>query len=83
MTLASMLEASRDAGLGNLEQIAGEESAAHGLTKEDLHRYFAENLHFRLGPGERLGLEAFRSRLSTRDLVTSTTILPLLETQPT
>ncbi len=60
--LASMLEASRDAGLANLEQIADEESAAHGLTKEDLHRYFAENLHFRFGPGERLGLETFRSR---------------------
>jgi chorismate dehydratase len=67
--LASMLASSRDAGLRNLEQIAGEESAAHGLTKEDLHRYFAENLHFRLGPGERLGLEAFRSRAAKLGLV--------------
>ncbi len=67
--LASMLGASRDAGLANLEQIADEESAAHGLTKEDLHRYFAENLYFRLGPGERLGLEAFRSRAAALGMV--------------
>lgn len=60
--LAGMLEASRDDGLEHLEQIAATESAAHGLTKEDLHRYFVENLHFRLGPGEQLGLDAFRSR---------------------
>ena len=67
--LAPMLEASRDAGLESLEQIAGEHSAAHGLTREELHRYFAENLHFRLGPGERLGLEAFRSRAADRGLI--------------
>ena len=67
--LACMLKASRDAGLANLERIASEESATHGLTKEDLHRYFVENLHFFLGPGERLGLEAFRSRAAELDLV--------------
>jgi chorismate dehydratase len=67
--LASMLEASRNAGLENLEQIAGDESAAHGLTREELHRYFAENLHFRLGPGERMGLEAFRTRAAERGLI--------------
>jgi chorismate dehydratase len=67
--LAGMLEASRDAGLENLERIAQEESAAHGLTKEDLHRYFAENLHFRLGPGERLGLQTFRSRAASLGLL--------------
>lgn len=70
--LANMLEASRDDGLANLEQIAAEESAGHGLTKEDLHRYFAENLHFRLGPGERLGLESFRQRAAKLGLVPNT-----------
>jgi cyclic dehypoxanthinyl futalosine synthase len=67
--LACMLAASRDDGLANLEQIASDESAGHGLTKEDLHRYFAENLHFRLGPGERLGLESFRQRAAKLGLV--------------
>jgi len=69
--LESMLEASRDSGLEHMETIAMEESAGHGLTKEDLHRYFAENLHFRLGPGERLGLEAFRSRAADLGFVPS------------
>ncbi len=67
--LANMLQASRDDGLASLEQIASEESASHGLTKEDLHRYFAENLHFRLGPGERMGLESFRQRAAKLGLV--------------
>lgn len=67
--LAGMLEASRDAGLAHLEQIAAAESAAYGLTKEELHRYFAENLHFRLGPGERMGLESFRARAAQRGLI--------------
>ena len=60
--LVEMLEASRDRGIESLEEIADTESADHGLTKEDVHRYFAENLHFRLGPGERFGLETFRQK---------------------
>jgi chorismate dehydratase len=71
-SLEHMFEASRDSGREHMESIAMEESAAHGLTKEDLHRYFAENLHFRLGPGERLGLEAFRSRAADLGLVPAT-----------
>jgi cyclic dehypoxanthinyl futalosine synthase len=67
--LADMLEASRDDGLANLAEIAAAESAAHGLTTEDLHRYFAEHLHFRLGPGERLGLETFRQRAAKLGLI--------------
>ena len=68
-TLTSMLEASRDAGLGSLEEIATSHAARHGLTKEDLHRYFAENLHFRLGPGERMGLNAFQQKSAERGLI--------------
>jgi cyclic dehypoxanthinyl futalosine synthase len=78
--LATMLEASRDDGLANLEQIAAEESAGHGLTKEDLHRYFAENLHFRLGPGERLGLESFRQRAAKLGLVPNSGSTNAIET---
>ena len=69
VSLETMLASSRDTGHEHLEEIAAEEAATHGLTKEDLHRYFAENLHFRLGPGERLGLEAFRSRAADLGLV--------------
>lgn len=67
--LAAILEASRDDGLQQLESIAAAHAAAHGLTKEDLHRYFAENLHFSLGPGERLGLDSFRRRAEALGLV--------------
>ncbi|MFK8115431.1 MAG: menaquinone biosynthetic enzyme MqnA/MqnD family protein [Rubripirellula sp.] len=67
--LSNQLEACRDAGLEHLEQIAHEEAAGHGLTKEDLHRYFVENLHFRLGPGEQLGLQAFRERAAAMGML--------------
>ena len=67
--LDEILQACRDEGLQQLESIAGEEAATHGLTKEDLHRYFAENLHFKLGPGERAGLQAFRSKAAQLGLI--------------
>lgn len=67
--LTDMLEASRNDGVGHLEEIAECEAASHGLTKEDLHRYFVENLHFRLGPGEKTGLESFRTRTAQLGLL--------------
>ncbi len=70
--LAAILEASRDAGLASLEQIAHREAGTHGLTKEDLHAYFAENLHFRLGPGERIGLQSFQRRADSLGLLIPT-----------
>lgn len=70
--LADILELSRKDGLENLEQIAQQESASHGLTTEDLHRYFAENLHFSLGPGERLGLSTFHQKCQSLGLAPNT-----------
>lgn len=67
--LATILEESRDEGLQKLDRIAAREAAGHGLTTEEVHRYFAENLHFRLGPGERSGLETFRQRASALGLI--------------
>jgi len=66
--LVAKLEASRDSGLDHLESIARSEAATHGLTTEDLHRYFAENLHFTLGPGERLGLKTFHEKCQSLGL---------------
>ena len=71
--LCQALEDSRDAGMIAMEQIAQDEAAKHGLTKEDLHRYFAENLHFRLGSGERMGLDAFRQRAAALGLLNTAT----------
>ncbi|MCG8649398.1 MAG: menaquinone biosynthesis protein [Pirellulales bacterium] len=67
--LAEMLERSRDAGLEQLETIAAAEAGSHGLTREDLHRYFAENLHFRMGAGERSGLKSFQSKAAALGLI--------------
>ncbi|TWU36207.1 menaquinone biosynthetic enzyme MqnA/MqnD family protein [Novipirellula artificiosorum] len=67
--LSQILQASRDQGIASLEQIAEREAASHGLTKEDLHRYFAENLHYTLGPGEKNGLAEFDRRARSLDLI--------------
>ncbi|MCD0460809.1 menaquinone biosynthetic enzyme MqnA/MqnD family protein [Roseiconus lacunae] len=58
--LVPILESCRDRGLEASETIARQYAASHGLTTEDLYRYFAENLHFTLGPKERAGLASFR-----------------------
>jgi chorismate dehydratase len=67
--LTEMLQDSRDDGLENLDKISEQEAATHGLTNEDLLRYFVENLHFRLGPAERFGLETFRRRAAAFGLI--------------
>ena len=67
--LAEVLETSRDAGRDAFEEIAGAEAAQHGLTQEDVHRYFVENLHFHLGPGQRLGLKAFHEKAVNLNLI--------------
>ncbi|MCC9602641.1 menaquinone biosynthesis protein [Stieleria sp. JC731] len=58
--LIPLLESCRDNGLEAAESIARRYAASHGLTTEDLYRYFAENLHFTLGTQERAGLSKFR-----------------------
>ncbi|MCO8121221.1 menaquinone biosynthesis protein [Stieleria sp. TO1_6] len=58
--LAPILQSCRDRGCESLETIARQYAAGHGLTNEDLYRYFAENLHFHLGDREVRGLDRFR-----------------------
>ena len=65
--LAETLGASRDAGLNALPEIADRYAACHGLTFDDLHRYFTDNLHFRLGRPEHDGLNSFAARVQTLD----------------
>lgn len=71
------LNRSRDQGIERFEEIAKREAAGQGLTNEDLYRYFAENLHFHLGPGERSGLETFRQKATAIDLVTNSNPVPV------
>ncbi|QDS91662.1 Chorismate dehydratase [Roseimaritima multifibrata] len=67
--LAKILAAARDEGVQNLESIAQQEAGSHGLTSNDLHHYFTDNLHFRLGPQERQGLHIYQQRASELGLI--------------
>ena len=58
-TLGRLLNEARDCGVGGLHSIAAAHAATHGLTTDDLHRYFSDNLHFDLGSPERRGLDRF------------------------
>lgn len=60
--LRDALEASRDDGLAQVNDIALREAGTHGLTIPDLQKYFCQNLHFKLGPRELDGLELFRQK---------------------
>jgi chorismate dehydratase len=55
----SLLAAARDSGKANLAAIAAVEAAAHGLTVPQCLGYLRDNLHYDVGPRERLALERF------------------------
>lgn len=63
------LENSRDEGLASFESIAQQHAGPLGLTTADCLTYFARNLHFKLGPGERRGLERFRQSATALGLL--------------
>jgi chorismate dehydratase len=77
--LAAILEQARDAGVRSLPEIARREAPALGLSVDACLGYLRDNLHFSLGPLERLGLERFREHAARIGLVPS----PLsIETSP-
>jgi chorismate dehydratase len=67
--LRDALEASRDEGLLQLDEIAQREAGPNGLTVPDLVRYFSHHLHFKLGPRELDGLELYRQKASKLGLL--------------
>lgn len=77
--ITQALDRSRDEGVARLEAIAVREAAGHGLTNEDLYRYFAENLHFHLEPGERAGLDLFREKAEALGLTQTLGHRPVFE----
>lgn len=77
--LAEILQQCRDAGVEAAEQIASEHSAAYGLTTNELHGYFTENLHYTLGDRERKGLATFQSHCRSLGLIEE--ITPALYTE--
>lgn len=50
---------SLEAGLADLDRIVADAAAETGLDPDLLHRYFTHHLHYRLGPEERAGMDAF------------------------
>ncbi|WP_153559401.1 menaquinone biosynthetic enzyme MqnA/MqnD family protein [Roseimaritima sediminicola] len=67
--LAPILSAARDEGLERLREIAAEHAGGHGLTIDDLHHYFADHLHFRLGPEEQTALRRYQRYAESLGLV--------------
>jgi len=78
-SIAASLSAARDRGLAELEQIAEEESASHGLTQPQCHDYLANNLNFRYGKREQEGLALFESLCRKWELLTPTPHAPSAE----
>lgn len=54
---------SLEAGLADLDRIVADAVTETGLDPNLLHRYFTHHLHYRLGPEERAGMDAFLDRV--------------------
>ena len=67
--LAELLEQCRDEGVAASDEIAAKHAAPNGLTTEDLHRYFTENLHYTLGDRENQGLAKFQQHCQSLGLI--------------
>jgi chorismate dehydratase len=67
--LEPALEAARDQGCKELETIAIERSASMGLPYDLVLTYLRDHLHFRLGPGERRGLDLYFRRAVALGLI--------------
>jgi chorismate dehydratase len=69
LQLEPALEAARDAGCGEFDRIASEQSAAMNLPYELVHLYLSKHLHYHLGPRERRGLTLFFRRAAALGLI--------------
>lgn len=73
--LERALEAARDRGRREIEQIAAEQAAAMDLPYDLVLTYLRDHLHFTLGVGERRGLTMFFQRAAALELIPKTTRL--------
>lgn len=71
------IQMARDLGVTRLDEIARRHAAMHGLTDEDLERYFRDNLHFYLGEPQVDALRHFRDRCISLGLVPAQANWPL------
>jgi chorismate dehydratase len=63
------LETARDQGCNELKAIAAERSASMGLPYDLVLTYLRDHLHFRLGAGERRGLDLYFRRAAALGLI--------------
>jgi chorismate dehydratase len=73
--LEPALEAARNRGRREIEQIAAEQAAAMDLPYDLVLTYLRDHLHFTLGPGERRGLNLYFQRAAALGLIPTTTRL--------
>ena len=67
--IETALAAARDRGERHLAEIARSEAGCVGLTGRECLAYLRDNLHFRLGPRQREGLELFYRKALASSLV--------------
>lgn len=67
------LQASRDAGMADIDRIVSVEADRYCLDEEDCRRYLTQQLHFWLGSRELMGLELFQKRAVALKLLPSIT----------
>jgi len=77
--VAQALVAARDAGLAEVDAVASQEAARHGIDEPTTRRYLAEMLDYDLGPEHLRGIEAYRELLLSEGLLTKRRELTLFE----
>jgi chorismate dehydratase len=71
--LEPILSQARDEGLRHLRQISEVEAGPHGLTVDDLLRYFEHHLQFTLGPDQLSGLQTYHAGVIEAGLLAAAT----------
>lgn len=67
--VTEMLDASRDAGVAALSEIAAREAATVGLTSDECLSYLRDRLHFTLGTEEQAAMQLFARRAEALESV--------------
>ena len=68
-SIEQTLNAARDSGLAALEEICNRHRCVYDMAFEDCYRYLSENLHFKLGPKERSGLDLYFEFLKNQNII--------------
>jgi len=67
--LAEVLNAARDEGVANLEQIVRENPIPTAMNQAQIYEYLSHSIEFTMTPSHREGIEAFRRRAGAHQLL--------------